>query len=72
MAKRIFQIQTMHCTSCAMLLEGIADELEGVTQVTASYRRQQIEVEYDDSQVTDTQIIAAVKQHGYDAILIGC
>ena len=51
-----------------MRLEGIEDELVGITRITASYRTQQMEVEYNEWQVSEAQIIAVVKQHGYDAI----
>lgn len=68
MVKKIFRVSDMHCTACAMRLEGIEDELAGIAQITASYRKQQMEVEYDESQVTDAMIIAAAKKHGYDAI----
>ncbi len=68
MVKRVFRIPDMHCSACVMRLEGIEDELPGIHKVSASYRKQQMEVEYDEAKVTDKQIIAAAKQHGYDAI----
>lgn len=68
MVKKIFRVPDMHCIACAMRLEGIEDELAGIARITASYRKQQMEVEYDESQVTDATIIAAAKKHGYDAI----
>ncbi|NJP09863.1 MAG: heavy-metal-associated domain-containing protein [Leptolyngbyaceae cyanobacterium RU_5_1] len=68
MAKKTFQVPSMHCTACVIRLEGIEDELPGVIRITASYRKQQMEVEYDESQVSDTQIIAIAKEHGYEAI----
>ena len=58
----------MHCTACVIRLEGIEDELAGVKRVTASYRQQQMEVEYDETRVSDQQIIAAAKKHGYEAV----
>ena len=70
MAKKTFHVPDMHCTACVMRLEGIEDELPGVKQVTASYRKQQMEVEYDEAQVTPQQIIAAAKKHGYEAVPI--
>ncbi len=70
MAKKTFRIPDMHCTACVMRLEGIEDELMGIKRVTASYRKQQMEVEYDETQVTALQIIAAAKKHGYQAIPI--
>jgi len=51
-----------------MRLEGIEDELPGIHKVSASYRKQQMEVEYDEAKVSDKQIIGAAKQHGYEAI----
>lgn len=66
--KKIFRVPNMHCSACIMRLEGIEDELVGIKRVTASYRKQQMEVEYDEFQVTVEQIIAAAKKYGYEAI----
>ena len=68
MVKRVFRVPDMHCSACVMRLEGIEDEVPGIHKVSASYRKQQMEVEYDETKVTDKQIISAAKQHGYDAI----
>ena len=67
MAKKVFRVSDMHCSACVMRLEGIEDELKGIKQITASYRKQQMEVEYDEKQVTEQQIMAAAKKHGYQA-----
>ena len=68
MTKQVFRIPDMHCSACVMRLEGIEDELKGVKQVTASYRKQQMEVEYNEAVVTAQEIIAAVKRCGYEAL----
>lgn len=68
MTKQVFRIPDMHCSACVLRLEGIEDEVTGITQVTASYRKQQMEVAYDETQVSEQQIIAAANQHGYQAI----
>ena len=68
MTKKVFRVSDMHCSAYVMRLEGIEDELTGVKRVTASYRQQQMEVEYDEKQVNEQQIIAAVKKHGYQAL----
>jgi len=70
MAKRTFRVPDMHCTACVMRLEGLEDELPGVKRVTASYRKQQMEVEYNETEVTALQIMAAAKKRGYEAIPI--
>ncbi len=68
MIKRTFRVTDMHCTNCAMKIEEIEDDLPGVRQVSASYRKMQMTVEYDDSRVSEAQILEAVKQKGYTAL----
>ena len=68
MTKQVFRVPTMHCTACVMLLEGLEDDLKGVKRVTASYQKQRLEVEYDETQVSEQQIVEAVKELGYEAI----
>jgi copper chaperone CopZ len=68
MAKQVFRVADMHCSACVMRLEDIEDTLVGITRVTASYRKQQLEVEYDPQRLTVTEIIAAVQRRGYEAI----
>ena len=70
MTKTTFGVANMHCSACAMTLEGIEDELPGVKQVSASYHKQQMDVEYDESKVTVEQIVAAASEMGYEASLL--
>lgn len=67
MIKKVFRVLDMHCTACVLRLEGIEDELAGVKRVTASYRKQQMDVEYDEAQVTEQDIVAAAQRQGYTA-----
>jgi copper chaperone len=55
----------MECPNCAMHLEGLEDELPGITRVSASYKKQTMEVEFDEKKVTIAQIIAAANEIGY-------
>jgi copper chaperone len=68
MKKAIFQVTGMHCPSCVMLVESIEDDLPGIQRVKASYQKARMEVEYDETVVSEAQIIAAVIQKGYEAI----
>lgn len=68
MIKQLFRVPNMHCSGCAMILEGIEDELQGIQRIDASYKKQQMQVEYDETRVSAAQIIAAAKRHGYDAV----
>jgi Cation transport ATPase len=70
MVKKTFKVPDMSCTNCAMKLESLEDTLDGVKEINASYHKLQMTVEYDESRLTDEQIIAAVKKKGYQALPI--
>lgn len=68
MIKKTFNVPDMSCTNCVMKLESLEDTLAGVKEINASYHKLQMTVEYDESRLTEAQIIAAVKKKGYQAI----
>ena len=68
MIKKTFKVPDMSCTNCAMNLESLEDILDGVKEINASYHKLQMTVEYDETKLTDEQIIAAVKKKGYQAL----
>jgi len=70
MQKKTFSVPDMTCTNCAMKLESLEDVLDGVKEINASYHRLEMVIEYDESKLTDNQIIAAVKKKGYTAVAI--
>ncbi len=63
--KQTFRVPDMHCPMCVMTLEGLEDTLPGIRRIAASYRKQQLEVEYDETLVSAAQITAAVAALGY-------
>ena len=68
MKKQTFSVPDMHCSNCSMKLESLEDILEGVKEINASYHKQQMIVEFDETKLTADEIIAAVKKKGYQAI----
>ena len=68
MLKKTFKVSDMTCSNCAMKLESLEDTLEGVKEINASYHRLEMVIEYDESKLTDEQIVTAVKKKGYTAI----
>jgi copper chaperone len=60
MQKKTFRVPDIHCPNCVMRVESIEDDLPGVKEVNASYHKLQMVVEFDETQVSDEQIIAAV------------
>ena len=69
MIKKTFKVSDMTCTNCVMKLESLEDILDGIKEINASYHRLEMIVEYDESKLSDDQIIAAVKKKGYQASL---
>jgi copper chaperone CopZ len=65
MLKITYRVEGMHCSNCAMNIEGIEDDLPGIKQVTASYKKGQMVVEFDEAKVSEAQILAAVGKRGY-------
>ena len=65
MIKKTYSILDMQCSNCSMILESIEDDLPGITEINASYHKQQMTVVFDESRVSEEQILAAVMKKGY-------
>jgi copper chaperone CopZ len=68
MIKKTFKIPDMTCSNCAMKLESLEDDLDGVKEINASYHRLEMVIDYDEAKLTEEQIVAAVKKKGYQAV----
>jgi copper chaperone len=68
--KKVFRVSDMQCPNCAMHLEGLEDELPGVKRISASYKKQVMEVEFDEAKLSVDQIISAANVLGYHPELI--
>jgi copper chaperone CopZ len=53
-----------------MKLESIEDELAGIKEINASYHKQQMIVEFDETKITEEQIIASARKKGYTAVVV--
>ncbi len=61
--KKKFKIEGMHCTSCAMMIEG---ELEDIgANAKCSYATQTLEVEFESEKITENDLQIAVEKAGY-------
>ena len=67
MIRQTYRVTGMSCPNCAMNLESIEDELPGIHKVIASYLKGNMEVEFDEQQVSEIEILAAVTHRGYQA-----
>ncbi len=67
MTKKIFKITGMHCTSCAMNIDGELEDTEGIRKASTNYAKSQTEVEFDPEKVSEANITEIVKKVGYKA-----
>lgn len=60
MKKIKLKITGMHCTSCAMNIDGELEDTDGVKEAKTNYAKQQSEVTFDEKKVSVNQIISIV------------
>ena len=65
MTRKVFKVLDMQCSNCPMIIESIEDVLPGILNISASYHKQQVVVDYDDVLLSEKQIISAIEKKGY-------
>jgi Cu+-exporting ATPase len=66
--KVILKITGMHCTSCAMNIDGdLEDMVKGIKSSNTNYAKAETEVEFDEKEAKIEQIIGQIKKTGYQA-----
>jgi P-type Cu+ transporter len=65
MKKVVFNILDMHCTSCAMTIDGDLEDTGKIKSVRTNYAKAQTEVEFDPKDITEEEIIQIIKKSGY-------
>lgn len=69
MTKKTYKVNGMHCTSCAMIIEG---ELEDVgVQARCSYIKETLDVDFDEGKISEKTIHDAVSKAGYTVVSLG-
>ncbi|SFL50245.1 copper chaperone [Methanobrevibacter olleyae] len=66
MAEKELNVVGMHCPSCVMAVELSMKDLDGVEEAKAELDTSSVKVDYDSEKVTDADLIAAVKEAGFD------
>lgn len=65
MRRKTYTITNMECANCAMILESIEEKFPGVYQISASYHKSRMTVEFDERLVCEEEILVAVQKKGY-------
>ncbi len=67
--KKILNIVGMHCTACAMDIDGQLEDTIGVKEARTHYAKQQTEVSFDDEKVSLEEIVKVVNGLNYQVEL---
>lgn len=62
------QISGMHCTSCALTIDGTLEDTPGVVKAQTSYAKSEVMVEFDPTKLDPAQIKKSINNLGYQVI----
>jgi Cu+-exporting ATPase len=71
MAKTSFQIEGMHCASCAVTIEHALEKTPGVKEANVNFALAKATVEYDDATLKEMDVLDVVVKTGYQVIMAG-
>ena len=71
MKKQKFEITGMTCSACSAHVEKAVNQLPGIKTAAVSLMTNSMSAEYDEGQLSEQDIIAAVEKAGYGAALPG-
>lgn len=63
-----FNIEGMHCTSCAMNIDGELEDTEGVTSAETSYAKSKTVVTYDPTKITEDKLKEVIESLDYSVV----
>lgn len=67
MEKIELHIEGMHCGSCAVGIQMLVSQMDGVKNVEVSYEGKKGTFEFDSAKTTKDQIVKAIAELGYTA-----
>jgi len=67
MEKITLNIQGMHCGSCAVGIQMLTSQMDGVKSAEVSYDDKKGTFEFDSAKITKEQIIKGIEELGYKA-----
>lgn len=66
LAKKVqFNIEGMHCGSCAAGIKMVLDNTDGVLNASADYTSKSGEVEFEEAKIKWEDIVKAIQELGY-------
>lgn len=60
-------IEGMHCGSCAVGIQMLVSQMDGVKSISVDYEKKKAVIEFDSAKVTKDAIVQAIAELGYQA-----
>ena len=60
-------IEGRHCTGCSTRLEKVLNNVDGVEDAKVSLEEKKADIKYDETQVSEKELIEAVEDAGFKA-----
>ena len=60
-------IEGLHCTGCSTRLEKVLNNVDGVEGAKVSLEEKKADIKYDETQVSEKDLIEAVEDAGFKA-----
>ena len=67
MKKVKLNIEGMYCTGCSTRLEKVLNNVDGVEDAKVSLEEKKADIKYDETQVSEKELIEAVEDAGFKA-----
>lgn len=64
--KKTFKVKGMHCNSCSTLIENALKYKEGIGGVSASYSKEEVEIDFNSEKISEKEIKETIKKCGYE------
>lgn len=68
MVNKVLKIEGMTCAACANTIEKVSKKLPGVEEASVNFAAEKLNINYDNSKVTLSDIQKAVEKAGYKAL----
>lgn len=63
----VIKIDGMHCTSCAVNIDDMLEETDGVYSANTSYAKSHTKVLYDQEKINVNELLQVIRNAGYEA-----
>jgi len=66
--KKVYQLETLTCPSCAMKIEGALKKIKGVDQVQVLFNASKVKVDFQESIAEESKIKNTIEELGFDVL----